>query len=374
MLHYITRGDKNYKSSAGYNRVKLICNGLRENGVNVKLHLLLFTSGRTKYGNFIHRYVISYFKHLFQLLFLLLKVNKKDVVILYDDFDQYLLFPLFSKKTNLIIEHTEYPYYEISYEVNNKISGSIGDFYSRKNLQYLKYASSVIVCSSYLKNYYKKYVRDIIVIPLLVDLAEYENQTESKRKEIGEYVAYCGSFNNNKDGLPILIDAFKIFHDNHPQTYLVLIGSGALKNIMFFKSIIHNYGLSDSVVFTGSLPHEEVGDWLAGAIILALARPNNRQAEGGVPSKVGEYLASGVPCVITRTGDLPNYLKDGIDCFLCEPDSVEAFAQRMEDCYQSDRKVVGMMAKEASKQFGIVPQSKRLVDFLEKKYGPYVFK
>ena len=102
--------------------------------------------------------------------------------------------------------------------------------------------------------------------------------------------------------------------------------------------------------------------------MLVLARPNNKQAEGGIPSKVAEYLACGVPCVITKTGDLPKYLHDGEDCFLCDPDDENIFFQRMVDCYNSDRTLIGCNAKKVVRQFNYIEQSSLLVDYLENKF------
>ncbi len=374
MIHYILGCYPNYKSSAAYNRVRLIAEGLEKNGVNVKINLLLFRNRKYRIVNSIDRYLFSYFRHAFLLLHLLSKVDKKDVVIIYSVVDQYWILRLLSKRTNLIVEYTEYPYYEINCERNNLFKKFIQTYYNKQNLNYLKYVSCVITCSSYLKKYYLRYASELYLLPLVVDLDEFIKKNTNSLNEIGEYIAYCGSFNNNKDGLPILIDSFEIFHKTHPNVKLVLIGSGNKDVNNKFKRMVHNKDLDDSVLFTGSMPHEKVRKWLLGATILALARPNSRQAEGGVPSKVGEYLASGIPCVITKTGDLPKYLHDGVDCFLCEPDSVVAFAQRLEDCYKSDRSEVGRRAIETAQQFGNINQTKLLIDYLVERFGIEIIK
>lgn len=363
MIHYIICVVDNYESTASYNRVRLICQGLLKNRVKTTLHLLKIKTYKNKLLRAFEMYIISHIRGSFSLFSLLMKVNKEDVVIVYSELSQFWIFPLFQRKTNLVIERTEYPYDEI-----NDNRSKIANYYTRKNMEFLPYASSIITCSSYLKNYYQKYVMDIVVIPLVVDICEFSPKVNN-HKEIGEYIAYCGSFDNNKDGLPILIDSFKLFHDSHPQMHLVLMGTGTENNINILKQKISSFGLSDYVIFTGRLSHEEVCAWLIHATILALARPNNKQAEGGVPSKVGEYLASGVPCVITKTGDLPNYLEDGVDCFLCEPDSAQAFADRLEDCYMSDRISVGRKGIEKARLFSEESQAKFLITYLKDKYG-----
>ena len=49
--------------------------------------------------------------------------------------------------------------------------------------------------------------------------------------------------------------------------------------------------------------------------MLVLARPDNIQAKGGFPTKLGEYLATGNPVVVTKVGEIPNYLIDGVNAF-----------------------------------------------------------
>ena len=369
MIHYVLCCNSDYNSSASYNRVRLITEGLNKNGIAAKVFFLFIKRRKSKILNIIEEYFLSYLRHSFQLLRLLKRVDKNDVVIIYDFINQYWALRLLGKKTNLIVELTEYPLFERNYEKTSKIRDFIYTYYNKRFLFFLKYASLLITCSSFLQKYYSKYNNSIILIPLVVDLVEFSEVRKAKSDELGEYIAYCGSFVNNKDGLPILIDSFKLFHNTYSNVKLVLIGSGPKSTVDSLKNIISNYGLQDSVILTGSLPHNEVCQWLAGASILALARPNNRQAEGGIPSKVGEYLACGVPCVITKTGDLPNYLHDGVDCFLCAPNSVEAFAKRLEDCYLSERDDVGRAAINAAKQFSNVLQAKHLADTFKERFG-----
>ena len=65
------------------------------------------------------------------------------------------------------------------------------------------------------------------------------------------------------------------------------------------------------------------------AAILALARPPSHQADGGFPTKLGEYLATGNPVCVTKTGGIPDYLSDEGNAFLAEPGSVESFCDAL---------------------------------------------
>lgn len=63
--------------------------------------------------------------------------------------------------------------------------------------------------------------------------------------------------------------------------------------------------------------------------MLVLARPNNKQSEAGFPTKLGEYLATGKPVVVTRVGEIPEYLEDQVNAFIANPGDAGNFALKM---------------------------------------------
>ena len=73
------------------------------------------------------------------------------------------------------------------------------------------------------------------------------------------------------------------------------------------------------------IPTERVPAALTSADCMVLPRPSSRQALGGFPTKLGEYLASARPVITTTTGDIPRKLFDGEAVFV-PPDDVTALA------------------------------------------------
>jgi len=68
---------------------------------------------------------------------------------------------------------------------------------------------------------------------------------------------------------------------------------------------------------------------LSKAVMLALARPENKQAEGGFPTKLGEYLATGKPVVVTNVGEISVFLKNNVNAFIARPGDAKDFADKM---------------------------------------------
>jgi glycosyltransferase involved in cell wall biosynthesis len=90
-------------------------------------------------------------------------------------------------------------------------------------------------------------------------------------------------------------------------------------------------------------------------------------ADAGFPSKLTEYMATGIPVVVTSVGEIPAYLKHRENAFLAKPDSAEAFAKELEyvlDNYEYACHVA-MNGKELTKTvFNYNYQAKRMIDFI----------
>ena len=353
MIHYIICC-KYIPSSAACNRIRLFGNGFEAIGCNCKVHYLDFGQSRFQKA-------CATIKHHLGLFYLARKLTKKDVLIIYGETPLTLLYSYVAKRTNFLIEKTEFPLHLIIQDLP-----FITYRRSVRNLNSYYKAHGLITCSTALRDFYHKYNEEIFISPLIVDLKEFSGAFDNNRPIPEKYIAYCGSLNNNKDGVPTLIRAFDRFHALYNDVKLVIIGPGSQNTLNELTSLIAECNLTSSVVLTGAIPHEELSRWLKNAVMLALARPNNKQAEGGMPSKVGEYLASGVPCVITNVGDLHLYFEDGRDCYIAEPDSVESFANKMVQCYNSNNTDLIKNAISTVAQFDYKEQARNLLNYILK--------
>ena len=82
---------------------------------------------------------------------------------------------------------------------------------------------------------------------------------------------------------------------------MYIIGKTPNKNQAFSNgNLVKELNLEEKVIFTGAVPYTDVPQLLIDAEILALDRPDNKQAKYGFPTKLGEYLMTGNPVVIPR--------------------------------------------------------------------------
>jgi glycosyltransferase involved in cell wall biosynthesis len=266
----------------------------------------------------------------------------------------------YGKKLQLKIFHerTEYPFVVSGKTMRGKI-----DLYI-----YLKFVvkkfDGIYVINNALKKYFSEKTNGKVpvrVINMLVDPARFECNSKPGRRET--IITYCGTLDGDKDGVPVLIESFAIIANEFPLLKLQLIGS--LNNNFtrqHIETLIQKLQIKDRVIITGSVQRDEIPALLCNSDILALARPANKQAEGGFPTKLGEYLATGNTVVATNVGEIGLFLKDKKNAFISEPGSAEKFSQKLREALLSNNALqIGLEGKKlVYNEFNYLTQAKVL--------------
>lgn len=184
------------------------------------------------------------------------------------------------------------------------------------------------------------------VVNMLVDQSRFKGL---QKKETEPYIGYCGAADNNKDGVDRLIKAFSKIASSYPKLKLYIMGPkiASCKNEELSKSL----GIENRVIFTGMINPDDMPQMLVNATVLALARPESIQAKYGFPTKLGEYLLTANPVVVTAVGDIPLFLKDGVSAYLSEPDNVEVFAGKLRDALSSEAQQIGYKGRAVAENF-----------------------
>lgn len=237
-------------------------------------------------------------------------------------FYENLIYSLVCKRNGIKFIHTldEFPWVNINKENYNMI---YRNFYLKN---YYKLFDGFICITQTLIDYYKNLSKpnaQFILIPMSIELDRFEISV-SKSQE--DYIAYCGGdITGTKDGVDILVRAFNVIKEDFPKLKLYIIG----KVHQSIFDLVQVLNIDSRVKFFNFVDRGKIPFYLINAKVLCLARPSNLQAEGGFPTKLGEYLATGNPVIITRVGEIPLYLKDNFDSFHSEPDNYEDFAEKI---------------------------------------------
>jgi len=103
---------------------------------------------------------------------------------------------------------------------------------------------------------------------------------------------------------------------------LVIVGDGPLRGEL--EHALKERGLTRSVVFTGSLPHEEVADLIRQFDVALAPYPRPDHAFYFSPLKLFEYMACGIPVVAAGLGQIAEVVRDGETGLLYPPDELDA--------------------------------------------------
>ena len=299
----------------------------RKDGVDFE-----YTCGTTLRGKTFLRQKQLVFMGLIRAAWRIWKLNKTnniDAILLFSDrWVAILLFWFVSKfcRTKYVSEQNEQPFYQ----AENSFIWKVVSFVYTRTL--FRLFDGAIVISDFLMVYMRERMRpgaSLVKIPILVDVDEFSsNKTTTLIPS--KYLAYCGSWIEAQDGMHFLMKSFAQISDEFPDLQFVMIGDSIKASaIPTYRSYSEELKISDKVIFTGLVARSALISYLTNASLLILAKPYNRQSEAAFPTKLGEYLATGKPVLVTKTVQIASYLEDNINVYLVPPDDVSAFAERL---------------------------------------------
>jgi len=173
----------------------------------------------------------------------------------------------------------------------------------------------------YLRRRYGIPEEKIVLIPVMPDLQVFRplDRIEARRRfGFGgdeKICLYIGRLTRAKN-LELLLEAYDRVAEMGHQARLVIAGDGPHRHVLEDLSK-HVRG---KVTFTGHVDHDNV-PWLLNCADV-FTFPSLTE---GSPNVVKEALACGVPVVSTRVGDVPEYVKDGLNGYVVDPE-IESFA------------------------------------------------
>lgn len=183
---------------------------------------------------------------------------------------------------------------------------------------YQKKVDGMIVISSYLQNYYKNFVKNIIIVPPLIDKYDYKWKLEEKnRKNVVEFV-YSGSAANSKTMVKDKIDVIINAMVNVPNIYsfhFSIVGMSYEDCIKLFPNVKDKIKiLGNKITFFSRLSHEESIKIIKSSDYCVFFRDKNRQNTAGFPTKFVECVTIGDGLIVNEFSDLKDYfpLKNSI--------------------------------------------------------------
>ena len=171
----------------------------------------------------------------------------------------------------------------------------------------------------------------VTVIPNAVDIESFEPGGEpdsALKAKLGltnaTVVGFIGSF-YAYEGLDLLLEALPLMLKHRPEVRLLLVGGGPQDTAL--KAQAQSLGLTDRIVFTGRVPHDQVQRYYDLIDVLAYPRHSMRLTELVTPLKPLEAMAQGRVLVASDVGGHKELIRDGQTGVLFKAGSADALAQ-----------------------------------------------
>ena len=140
-----------------------------------------------------------------------------------------------------------------------------------------------------------------------------------------QYILFVGNLVPVK-GPDLLLEAWSLLRsrqlNNSATPQLVIIGDGPMRRALEKQAA--RLGISNSVVFLGARPHEEIALWLNA--VNGLCLPSRSE---GMPNVILEALASGLPVVAADVGACREMLEDEPAAQVVDPGRADLLATAM---------------------------------------------
>jgi glycosyltransferase involved in cell wall biosynthesis len=176
-------------------------------------------------------------------------------------------------------------------------------------------------------------------------------------------VGTVGNFTRKKDH-PTLLEAAARIADRHEELRVVLVGSGPLEGEL--RHATRELGLDGRVLFAGS--RDEVASLMPAFDVFALSSRNE-----GLPIALLEAMGSGIACVATAVGGVPEVVTDGREGLLVPPEDAAALAEALNKmlCDPDLREDAGARGAWTARCFDLTQAARRTEDVYRRSVGAF---
>ncbi|MEO8692729.1 MAG: glycosyltransferase [Acidimicrobiales bacterium] len=156
-----------------------------------------------------------------------------------------------------------------------------------------------------------------------------------------------------KKNQQMMLHATSVLAERLPNVRLVLIGAGPLEDNL--RHLAERLGIADRAIFAGS--RKDVLELLPGLDVFCLSS----QFEG-LSIALVEAMATGIPCVATAVGGIPEVIEDGVSGLLVAPGATADLVDTLERVLreQSLRTQLGTAGRIRASAFDIGRAARRL--------------
>ena len=238
---------------------------------------------------------------------------------------------------------------------------------------FIPQSDGIIGISSFLCDIYKKKGLPVINIPAVIEIPDsIPEHVACGREEFN--LMYLGHLRPTENPM-IMIKAVKMALDNGLPLKFHIVGTNGQERKEAIE--VHEYCkshklLGRNVFFYGRVSDEEVKNRICSSDALIFVRKDCSAAKAAFPTRIPEYLVSGIPVIASAVTDIPYYLKDGKDAMLISECSPEGIFRKIKQLIElPDRGIsIGRSGFNAArKHFDYLTRAKQINDFALRLLG-----
>ena len=215
--------------------------------------------------------------------------------------------------------------------MRNKLAETITPEQVRRYKKIYKQIDARILMTKSLQDFYDTVVgpKPTYILPSIINSKRFDFVVSREERERSNYLCYMGGLDPTSDNLDVMIKAFAKVVKNYPDLELRLYGAPSPENKLLFESVAKQKGVEDKVLFMGRVSNAEVPKIMSHAKIVMTSQPDNIRIRGSFSTKIGEYLASGTPTLVTKVGSIPLYFEHNKNVFFAKVNDVDDYAQQI---------------------------------------------
>ena len=170
-------------------------------------------------------------------------------------------------------------------------------------------------------------VDKVVGIPNAVDIDRFFplERDETLRQQLGltgcKVIGYVSNLSHPREGQEAMIKAVPLLKQQGIKAKALLVGDGARRKEL--EALAAKLGVTSDVVFTGSIPFEQVSAYYAQIDLFVVPRTNERAGRLVSPMKPFEAMAMDIPILVS---DLPALVE-----IVTDADAPRGFTYKAED-------------------------------------------
>lgn len=146
-------------------------------------------------------------------------------------------------------------------------------------------------------------------------------------------MGYIGSF-FHYEGLQLIVQAMAGLASEHPNLRVLMVGDGEASPVL--KTMAQEAEITDRVIFTGRVPHNQIADFYRLYDFMVLPRLDTRETRLVTPLKPVEIMAMGKSVIASDIGGHREIVQNGLNGILFKSENVPDLITKCRDLIEDE--------------------------------------